>query len=123
MNVQKIAIAGGKNLVVLPEDEFNRILDVLEERADENAIRMFWEKLDQGEEEFIPSEIANRLIAGESPVKVWREYRGLSARSLSEQAGISPSYLSQMETGKRDGAISTYKNIAKALNVSVDDLI
>ncbi|MGD9740415.1 MAG: helix-turn-helix domain-containing protein [Bauldia sp.] len=32
-------------------------------------------------------------------------------------------YLSQIETGKREGTVDTYRRLARALRVSVDDLI
>jgi ribosome-binding protein aMBF1 (putative translation factor) len=40
-----------------------------------------------------------RILDDESPVKVWREKRGLSQRALAEQAGVSPSSLAEIETG------------------------
>ena len=44
-------------------------------------------------------------------------------KSLAEKAGIAPAYLSQIETGKRDGTVSTIKKLAEALGVMVDDLV
>ncbi|WP_246676077.1 helix-turn-helix transcriptional regulator [Mesorhizobium sp. B2-5-4] len=46
----------------------------------------------------------------------------MSARDLAEKTEISAGYLSQIETGTRDGTFDTIKRIAAALNVSVDDL-
>lgn len=47
----------------------------------------------------IPGEIADAIIDGETPVRVWRLYRKLALVSLAERAGISASYLSQIENG------------------------
>lgn len=80
-------------------------------------------KLATGEEEFVPAAVANRLLDGESPVRVWREHRGLSGEAVAGRAGITQAYLSQIETGKREGSISTMKNIAGVLGVTVDDLV
>lgn len=41
-----------------------------------------------------------RILDDESPMKVWREKRGLTQRELVEQAVVSPSYLAEIETGK-----------------------
>lgn len=76
----------------------------------------------RGEDELVPGEIADRLIDGENKIRVWREYRGLSARGLADKAEISPAYLSQIEGGTRDGTLETIKRIAAALGISVDDL-
>jgi ribosome-binding protein aMBF1 (putative translation factor) len=74
-------------------------------------------------QETIPDEIAGRLLAGENPIRVWREYRGLSLRSLAEQIGTSPSALSDMETGKSKGRPGNLQRIARILHVSMDELM
>ena len=76
-----------------------------------------------GEEELLPAAMVERMVNGESPVRVWRDHRGLSASALAEKAGIAQRYLSQIETRKRDGTVATYRKIAAVLGVSVDDLI
>jgi transcriptional regulator with XRE-family HTH domain len=42
---------------------------------------------------------------------------------LAEKAGISVPYLSQLETGKRKGSLGAMNAIAKALGVTLDDLV
>jgi DNA-binding Xre family transcriptional regulator len=74
------------------------------------------------EQEAVPQEIVRRLLAGESPVRVWREHRGRSLRQLADRAGIGVGYLSQIETGERKGTVRTLKKIADALDVDLDDL-
>jgi DNA-binding XRE family transcriptional regulator len=73
-------------------------------------------------QEKVPAEVVNRLIAGESPIKVWREYRGLSQRALAARAGLNFAYLSQIETGTRKGPTETMKKIAAALDLEFTDL-
>ena len=63
------------------------------------------------------------MLDGENRIAVWRDFRGLSAKALAEAAGITQAYLSQIETGKRDGTIGTMKKIAEALEVTIDDLV
>jgi DNA-binding Xre family transcriptional regulator len=94
-----------------------------EDAADIAAAEAFRRRLAAGEEELIPSEMVMRMVAGESPVRVWREHRGLTIAALAERAGIAQPYLSQIETGKRDGTAQTMKKLAEALDVMVDDLI
>ena len=36
-------------------------------------------------------------------MKVWHEECGLTQRALAEQARVSPSYLAEIETGKKPG--------------------
>ena len=94
-----------------------------EDAADSAAVEAFRRRLAAGEEELIPAEMVMRMVAGESPVRVWREHRGLTMAALAERAGIARPYLSQIETGKRDGTAQTMKKLALALDVTVDDLI
>ena len=61
---------------------------------------------------------AGAILDGESPIKVWRKYRGLTQRQLVDKVKISMPYLSQIETGKRMGATEILSAIAKALDVS-----
>jgi DNA-binding XRE family transcriptional regulator len=74
------------------------------------------------EDEAIPIEIADRLLAGENPVRVWRRHRGLTLRLLAERAEIGKGYLSQIETGERAGTAATLKKLADVLGVDLDDL-
>jgi DNA-binding XRE family transcriptional regulator len=123
MTKQVITTPNGERMVVLPEAEYERLLDLAEDAADIAAIQKFEEKLATGEEEFIPAEYVYRMLDGENRVMVWREFRGLSSKQLAEAAGISQAYLSQIEAGKRDGSLGTMKKIAGALRIGLDDLV
>jgi DNA-binding XRE family transcriptional regulator len=75
------------------------------------------------DQESVPAEIVTRLVAGDNPVKVWREHRGLSQRSLAERVGLNFSYLSQIESGARKGTAVTRKKLAEALDLDVGELL
>lgn len=123
MNTQIITTPAGDRLVVLPEADYEALVAAAEDAADIATVRRFKERLASGQEELVPAAIVDRLVAGENAIRVWREHRGLSASSLAEKAGIAQAFLSQIETGKRDGTVTTLKKIADALAVTVDDLI
>lgn len=59
-----------------------------------------------------PDALPDRLPAGESPVRVWRLYRGLAALDLARRAGISKSCLSEIETAGKTGSVALLKRIA-----------
>ena len=68
----------------------------------------------------LPDDILDALAARqESPVKVLRKFRGFTQKDLSEAAGISRPYLTEIETGKKDGSLRAMKSIAGALGVNV----
>lgn len=52
-----------------------------------------------------------------------RLHRGLSQGVVSRRAGIDPSYLSRIETGKVHPTVRTAMRIAAALRTSIEDLV
>lgn len=122
MGTQIITTPGGERLVVIPEAEFLAIQEAAEDRQDEQAVASFRERLARGEEELVPASVVNRILDGENKVRVWREHRGISAGELAKRAGMSAAYLSQIETGAREGRLEAMKKIAAALGVAIDDL-
>lgn len=123
MTEQIITTPSGDRLVIIPEAEFLLMREALEDREDAEAVRTFQQKLASGEEELVPSDVANRILDGENKVRVWRSYRGMSARDLATAAGLSAPYISEIESGKKDGSVSAMKKIAATLNVDLDDLV
>ena len=79
--------------------------------------------IQRGEDELVPSEVVYAILDGESPIKVWREHRGMTQQQLAEAVGISTPYLSQLETGKRTGATHVLKSIAGVLGIDLDDIV
>lgn len=110
---------GGRRFVLVPEESYARMVDDLDALDDLRA----YDRAKAAAQEFVPAEIADRLIAGESPLRVWREYRGLTQQRLAEAAGISKPFLSQLENGQREPSIDAVKRLAAALAVDVDDLV
>lgn len=119
---QIIDTPGGERMVVLPLKEYEKLCEAAEDLADIQAFDEIKQKLNIGEDELIPAAFAERILDGESPVRVWRELRGLSVKELAGKANISAAYLSQIEGGNRDGSIATMKALAKVLSLTLDDL-
>ena len=117
MNTRIIITPGGERLVLVPEADFEALVAAAEDNADRTAVAEFRRKLAAGEEELIPAS-----VSGENRVRVWREHRGLTGAALAKQAGLAQAYLSQIETGAREGTVETYSKLAAALGVSLDDL-
>jgi len=86
------------------------------------AAREMLRRVKTGEEEVFPGEIANRLIEGENPIKVFRDLRGLTQAQLAEKVGTNKVYVSQLERGERQGSLSLLRKLADALRVDVTDL-
>jgi DNA-binding Xre family transcriptional regulator len=113
---------GGEELVVLPLAEYQRLVEDAEMLADIAAYDAVKKDSDEGLAQFLPAALVDRMIAGESPVRVWREHRGLTAAELAAAAGLSAAYVSQIETGSRAGTTKTLQALAEALSVELDDI-
>ncbi|MCX4744092.1 cupin domain-containing protein [Kitasatospora sp. NBC_01287] len=55
-------------------------------------------------------------------VRDYRRMRRLTLRALGEAAGVSPSFLSQLENGRTEASVGSLRRIALALGISVADL-
>lgn len=120
MKAQIIKKNGQPEYAVIPYADYLRLLEAFEDKADAAAVAEFQEAYRAGREFLVPGEILRRELEGDSPVKLWRDYRGLTQQELADRAGISKPYLSQIESGKRQGTVETLAAIARALDVPLD---
>lgn len=121
--VQLILKEGQPEYAVLPYDLYTQLVEDAEMLQDIRDYDEAMARIESGEEEIIPAHVPYAIIDGENPVKVWREYRGLTQQELGEAAGISAAYLSQIETGKRKGKTAVLQSIARALKLDLDDVV
>jgi DNA-binding XRE family transcriptional regulator/mRNA-degrading endonuclease RelE of RelBE toxin-antitoxin system/PHD/YefM family antitoxin component YafN of YafNO toxin-antitoxin module len=117
-----ITTPSGDRMVIIPVEEYERLVAAADDAADLRDVDAIKRKLAAGEEELIPADVVNRIIDGENKIRVWREYRGMSGKELAEKTGLAAPYISQLETGAREGTIETFKKIAAALRVDIDDI-
>jgi DNA-binding Xre family transcriptional regulator/mRNA-degrading endonuclease RelE of RelBE toxin-antitoxin system len=115
-------LAENGDTVLLRRADYEALVREAEDAADAAQIRKAEARVRAGDDEYVPIELTRRLMAGEVPVRVWREHRGLSARTLAGRAGISAAYLSQIETGKKPGSFDAMAKLARALGVDMEDL-
>ncbi|MBL3552697.1 helix-turn-helix transcriptional regulator [Rhodovulum sulfidophilum] len=111
------------DMVTIPRDEYERLREAAEDLEDILAYDRAKADLAAGRDELVPAEFADRIIDGESPVRVYRDLRGLTQAALAEKAGINRVIVAELETGRKQGSAQTLKKIADALGVTVDDLI
>ena len=110
---------GKPAFAVIPIDLWERVREAAEDAED--ALDL--ERFDRDDDGFrVPLEVVESVVAGMHPVRAWRESRGLTQEALAEQAGVSAPYVSQIESGKRIGAVRTLRRIAAALELPLDEL-
>jgi DNA-binding XRE family transcriptional regulator len=72
----------------------------------------------------LPDDLLDQIAMGQShPIKIIRKFRGMTQHDLAAAAGLSRPYLTEIETGKKEGSISALRLLASALGVSIDLVI
>lgn len=123
MNVQFLEKDGQPEFAVIPIGEYRALLDLVEDACDSAALDVAARSLRAGELDLVPSVVVDRLLAGEPPVRVWREHRGLSAAQLADRIGVTPAHVSKLENRRGQPSVGVLKKIANALDVDLDTLV
>lgn len=105
-------------MVTIPKDEYLALLKAREDLDDVRAIEEFLIDPKEG----LPHEFMTRLIDGESPLAVFREWRGLSQSALSRMSGVNRIQIIDIEKNGKSGSVATLKKLATTLEVTLDDL-
>ena len=63
------------------------------------------------------------MLDGQSALATWRNRAGLTQRALATAAEISPSYLAEIEAGKKPGSAAAIRAVARVLNVPMEMLV
>jgi DNA-binding XRE family transcriptional regulator len=121
MRIERIT-RRGKEFAVIPVEDLQRLMDNAEMLADVRAYDAAKGRLDRGEDELIPLEITGRRLAGESPVKIWRDHRALTQEALAKVSKVSRSMIAAIEAGHKTGGIATLKKLAAGLKVDLENL-
>ncbi len=119
ISVTSLTLPGLKErYVIMPEKEFEAMQDAID-NAEASVIEA---RIAAGEETY-PGELVDAILDGANPVAAFRKWRGLTAQDLARKANLSRSYVTEIETGKKDGSAKALKAIANALSVGLDDLV
>lgn len=123
MSVQILEHEGKPAFALMPIEEYERLVTALEDAHDSATIEEFYRRLVSGEEETFPAEVADRLLAGEHPVRVLRSHRGMTLQQVADACGVTNSHISQIEKGKRSMSTELLKKMAEALRVDAELLL
>ena len=65
----------------------------------------------------VPHEVVSASVDGDSMIKSWREYLGLTQQALADRIGISQPTLAKLEKSDANPRKSTLKRIADAMGI------
>jgi DNA-binding XRE family transcriptional regulator len=109
-------------MVTIPREEYDRLRAAAEDLADLQAYDRAKAALAAGEDELIPADYVNRLLTGDSPLRVYRDLRGMTQSALAQSSGVNRVTVAEIETGRKHGSVATLRKLAGTLDVTVDDL-
>jgi len=72
----------------------------------------------------IPNEVVGFMIRDDmTPFRAWREYLGLTQTEVAERADMTQAALSQIESGEHKARKATREKLARAMGISVEQLM
>lgn len=110
-------------MVTITREEYERLREAADNLADIAAYDRVKAALAAGDEELIPAEFVDRMLDGESPLRVYREFRGLTQTTLAKASQVNRVQIADIEAGRSKGSVETMRKLADALRLTIDDLI
>jgi len=110
----QLITAGGEQFVLLPLAEYERLT-----KAAKTLVVGLSEPVPARPYSGEPAVSQN----GESALRIWRKHRGFVLEKLAKEVGISKSFLSEIETGKRFGKPIVWSKLAKVLNTDIEAIL
>ena len=113
--------------VMLTRTEYEALMSRIEDAEDTAAIDRLEARSEKmglaaATADYLSGDLVTRLVAGEHPIRIWRTHRGMTREALAAAAGVSPSYLTEIETRRKPGSFDAMIKLAGALRVSLDDI-
>lgn len=116
IHAQAFIAPDGTPMIILPAEDFERLLALSEDTDDLAAAQAALAGLKAGVGT-MPGEVLDLILDNAmTPVAAWRRYRRLSQAELARRAGLSQVFVSKIERGESHGTPKTRKSLAVALD-------
>jgi DNA-binding XRE family transcriptional regulator len=116
MTIQTSISPDGQRLVTMSAEDYQDLIDARDAEVAMRAVAA-------GTLQTLSGADVDAYLAAATPLAFWRRHRGLTQADLAQAARVSQPYLAQLENGQREGSISVYRQLARRLGVSVDELL
>lgn len=120
----KTITQNGQEYALVPVGEYERLVDVVEDKLDAARAKEIIADIASGKEEVLPFSLTKRILEGENPLKVWREYRGFATQQeLADRSKVSRSTIAAIESGRLIGGAPSLRTLANILRVDILDIM
>ncbi len=115
----------GDDIVILSRAEYDALARGRydENAADASRANSILADIESGNETLLTSEQTDQLLSAKTPLAFWRKHRGMTQEALSRSIGVAQGFVSEIENGTKTGDVQTLANMARALAISLDDLV
>ena len=107
-------------VAILPREEYEALVALVSEAEEDEGTARIIDRALAADEPTFPKETVDRLVNGENPVRVFREWRGMTQVELASRTGVGQGHISDIESGRRTGKVAVLRQIADALRVPLD---
>jgi DNA-binding XRE family transcriptional regulator len=105
---------GGEQFVLLPRAEYERL---------SKAVWLLAQNLPEPEPALDCDGYPPARKEGESLLRTWRKYRGMTLQELGDAVGKPKSFVSNIELGKSHGKPALWRKFATALQIDVEAIL
>jgi transcriptional regulator with XRE-family HTH domain len=113
----------GDDIVILSRAEYDTLTAGRRDTADAAYANSILADIESGNEILLTNEQANQLLNAKTPLAFWRKHRGITQQALSKLIGVAQGFVSEIENGTKTGDVQTLAAMARALAISLDDLV
>jgi hypothetical protein len=121
MTVQFFKTPGGEEIAILARADYEELIaraSAAEDDEDALDVALYdARKAHAADGEVLPAEVSMLMLRGDSLLKAVRHWRGKTQVEIEAMTGIGQGYLSDLESGRRNGGPETLAKLAAALDV------
>jgi DNA-binding XRE family transcriptional regulator len=116
MGVSFFTTPNGEEFAVLAREDFEALTAAAEHAHAVNAYR-------SGRLPGLTPNEARELAASATPLAFWRKKRNLTQAGLATHAGVTQTYISEIENGNRTGTVELWLKLSRVLNLPIESLV
>ena len=127
INPKFIDTGSGGEIVILTRAEYDELVARAEEAEEDAELAAIYDarmaQVMKRPDATLPPEVSAFLLAGDRLLRALRRWRKMTQGELARRAGLAQGYVSDLESGRREGTSETLASLARALGVNESWLV
>ena len=117
MTVQFFKTPGGEEIAILTRADYEALVEQAQALDEDEADIAIYDARKAQSSARLPTEVSAFLLRGDSLLKAIRRWRDETQMHIEFKTGISQSFLSDLESGRRKGSAETLAKLAEVYEV------